>query len=388
MGGMLTVILVWIAALYHRVHEPWPILERISSVPMIIYGYTTIAIALSIVVLARGRSLAAWHYATSKASGIETDTAHDRLAWGAKYRRLSAIRPRTGRKAPLRTHVGTMLACCYGQIVRRDALISTWMRNVAGDPSDKSNSIWSLLSRFRQRCSGWARTLRIATRVVVAFLLSMVFFGRVTEEQPLVSYWHEEIRTLNYLLGAAVYVAVFYCADTVNLWKAVVRSLGHYDVINWKSSESGMPRNALVFRVRQSMDTLVRCTEFVEPVIVMPLVLMTMLVLARSTVFEGWNWTGELIAFHVMFVGYIFGSAFLFQRQASRARDELLDRLDRERFRVSSEERIEVEMEIERIRNSREGAFVPWVQHPVLQSLAVPVGGVTIIALLEAWLLP
>ena len=276
----------------------------------------------------------------------------------------------------------------YNDLLPPDPLVSTWMHSIANDVENSKRSIKCLLVEFERKATYLARTLRVLTRVCVALLLSMIFFGRVSEEQPLLSHWHEDIQRLDFLLGVAVYIAVFYCADTVNLWKAVVRALGHYDVTHWKMRRRDGLGNDLAIRARRSMETLVRSTDFVEPVIVMPLVLMTMLVLIRSTLFEGWNWTGELIGFHVAFVTYIFGSAFLFQRQASRTRECLLERLDRERFCVSGDERRRIEMEIERIKNNREGAFVPWVQHPVLQSLAVPVGGIIIIAVLEAWLLP
>ena len=70
-GGVLTVFLAWIAALYYHAGEPWPLLERISSVPMIIYGYTTIGIALAIIVLAHGRSLAALRHAVDNTKRLK-----------------------------------------------------------------------------------------------------------------------------------------------------------------------------------------------------------------------------------------------------------------------------------------------------------------------------
>ena len=387
-GASATAVLLAAATMYYRTREPWPLLEGVSSVPMIAYGYTTIAYAIAIVVLARGRTSAAWHGAASLVPDDNLEIILDRFLRRMRRRRAAAVCRRIRRAGHFAPRAVFLGASGYCRRFLNDTLVSTWMRDLSSDDENAGRTIRKVLFEFRKRSCIAARSMRIASRVFLVGAMSWAFIRSASNDQPLISYWDEHIQTLVWLVVLAVYVAVFYCVDTVNMWKAVVRALGHYDVSGWKARDDEGLRNGLAIRVRRSMEALVRCTDFVEPVVVMPLVLMTMLVLSWSTLFEGWNWTGELIAFHVVFVGYIFTSVFLFQRQASRTRDSLLDRLDGERFRRAARERVEIEMEMKRIRNNRKGAFVPWVQHPVLQSLAVPVGGVTIIALLEAWLLP
>ena len=72
--------------------------------------------------------------------------------------------------------------------------------------------------------------------------------------------------------------------------------------------------------------------------------------------------------------------------EASHARDAVLDRLREVRLGAGEDESTEIERVMEYIRSRRDGAFVPWAQHPILQTVALPLGSVALITLLETWL--
>ena len=91
-----------------------------------------------------------------------------------------------------------------------------------------------------------------------------------------------------------------------------------------------------------------------------------------------------LIVFHVGLSAYVLSIAIAFQLEASRARAELLDRLRDAKF--DAKDATEINNVMEYIRSRRDGAFVPWTQHPILQTLTLPLGSVALITLLERWL--
>ena len=253
------------------------------------------------------------------------------------------------------------------------SLVSTWKYDVAGADKGSRKEAADLWSDLRHYSRWGPRFCRIGAGLLVGLELRRMYFASVRLEQPLLGQAVTVPGWLVWVLPIMLFWAISYCRDTLGTWQAFIRAVGRFDVPDGKmesemesTMESRMKSEAAI-RGHWSMDLLVRCTDLVGPVVVLPLILMVLL-LARSTLFEGWNWTPPLIAFHVGLAVYVLFVAIAFQREASHARAAVLDRLREARLVAEAGEATEIENVMEYIRSRRDGAFVPWTQHPILQT--------------------
>ena len=147
-----------------------------------------------------------------------------------------------------------------------------------------------------------------------------------------------------------------------------------------------MSRHDRVSQQWRTMELITRYTESVRPIAVLPFVLVFLMILAQSTVFEGWVWTKRNLLLYGGFALYILVQALRFQFEASRAKEATLAALDKYRLQVVGDpkESLRVEISREKINSIRQGAFVPWTRHPIFQSLLLPSVAYAVVALLNA----
>ena len=112
---------------------------------------------------------------------------------------------------------------------------------------------------------------------------------------------------------------------------------------------------------------------------------MLLLMLSRTTLFEGWIWTEMLLAIYLGFSAFILVRALQFQFEAERARNAIVDDLNLYRHKVAGDPIQSERLEFVRddIKNIQKGAFVPWTRHRILQSVALPSGGIGLITILN-----
>ena len=357
--------------------EPGPLFDGVSTVPMATLQITTIVFAVAVVAFANGRMRHALSHVAGRLGGTEPDHGLPALR--------AAVRDwRAGNGATVRAVLSWRWIS--------GSLVSTWKYDVAGadkGSEKKAADLWSDLRRYSRR---GPRFCRIGVGLLVGLALREMYFASVRLEQPLLGQAVTAPGWVVPVLPVMLFWAISYCRDTLGTWQAFIRAVGRFDVTEGKmeskveiTMESRMKSKAAV-RGHWSMDLLVRCTDLVGPVVVLPLILMVLLLLARSTLFEGWNWTPPLVAFHVGLAVYVLFVAIAFQREASHARAAVLDRLREARLGAKVGEATEIENVMEYIRSRRDGAFVPWTQHPILQTLVLPLGSVALITLLEVWI--
>ena len=350
--------------------EPGPLFDGVSTVPMVTLQITTIVFAVAVVAFANGRMRHALSHVAGCLGGTEPDHGLPALR--------AAVRDwRAGNGAAVRAVLSWRWIS--------ESLVSTWKYDVAGaDKGSKKTAadLWSDVRRYNR----WGpRCCRIGVGLLVGLELRRMYFASVRLEQPLLGQAVTVPGWVVWVLPVMLFWAISYCRDTLGTWQAFIRAVGRFDVTDGKMEKSRMKSKAAV-RGHWSMDLLVRCTDLVGPVVVLPLILMVLLLLARSTLFEGWNWTPPLVAFHVGLAVYVLFVAIAFQREASHARAAVLDRLREARLGAKVGEATEIENVMEYIRSRRDGAFVPWTQHPILQTLVLPLGSVALITLLEVWI--
>jgi hypothetical protein len=115
-------------------------------------------------------------------------------------------------------------------------------------------------------------------------------------------------------------------------------------------------------------------TETMRRLIWGPMVCIGLLVIARSPVIDDWGIPSGLAIIFITMLLYAISAEIYLQRGANRARTKAIDQLSRKirglRNKAVVNEVIikRIEVEIERIRMLREGAFRPWYEWPLLQS--------------------
>ena len=349
--------------------EPGALFDGVSTVPLVVLQITTIVFAVAVVAFANGRMRHARSHVAGRLGQTEPDPG-PRAPWAA----VQGWRPGkgAGRAVPLRRWISA-------------SLVSTWKHDVAGDDRGMVKSAGALWSELLHYGGWWPRFWRVGAGLLVGLTLREAYFASVRPQQPLLGQGVTAPGWVEYVLPVMLFWAISYCRDTLSLWQAFIRAAGRFDVVGGRTNGAHM-KSQDAARGHWRMDLLVRCTDLVGPVVILPLILMVLLLLARSTLFDGWNWTPPLVAFHVGLVVYVLFVAIAFQREASHARDAVLDRLREARLGAGEDESTEIERVMEYIRSRRDGAFVPWAQHPILQTVALPLGSVALITLLETWL--
>ena len=262
-------------------------------------------------------------------------------------------------------------------------LVSAWKQDIAG--SEKAADLWSDVSRYHE---WWPRFVRIGVGLLVGMALREVYFKNARADQPLLGQALTTPEWLLPVLPIAIFWVIAYCRDTIVAWRKFIRALGHFDVTGGKTmngEKAEAVKDTVEARARWSMDLLVDCTNMIGPVVLLPLLLTVLLMLGRSTLFDGWNWATPIIVFHVGLSIYVLSIAIAFHRAAWNARSEVLDRLWEAKLKADTAGATRIENFMKYIESRQDGAFVSWTRHPILQTLAVPLGSFALITLLELW---
>jgi hypothetical protein len=123
-----------------------------------------------------------------------------------------------------------------------------------------------------------------------------------------------------------------------------------------------------------------RRTEAVAPLIVGPLVIVALLAVARSRLFDNWAITLPVALGICAYLVWLVVLAVLLKLAAERARDKALLRMQADLLWLSGSD-LKPLVEpfkalIAEVREIREGAFAPLFEQPLFRGLMVPLGGI------------
>ena len=130
-------------------------------------------------------------------------------------------------------------------------------------------------------------------------------------------------------------------------------------------------------------------TEAVGKLIFYPLIVWLVMFVSRFDYFDNWRTPTGLAVVVSLGALYAWSCAFLLRRSAEYARTCAEGRLKKLLFNTLKEEKPsserikQIESVLDEVRSIRQGAFAPFTQNPVVQSLLVPFGGVGGIYLIE-----
>lgn len=164
-----------------------------------------------------------------------------------------------------------------------------------------------------------------------------------------------------------------------------------------KEIDKGVPispyRDAyLAFRL------IVRTTQRVQRLIYLPFLSILFMVAARSSLFDALNFPLSLIVLNVVAAGYALSSAIRLRSGAKAAKENIIEQIENLRFAAPNASATnaaaasasqqptaeQIDLGLQRIRATREGAFAPLTEQPVLQAFLLPFGGYGGLQLIES----
>lgn len=359
-GGVFAIGLGLLMWALREDHEPWPLTEGVNSLPTLVLYLTTVFYAWSIVVIAKARVAQA------------EEAFHSE--WNLPARRGSSD-----------WRTGALLRKGPGSWLRDGPWIWRWRQTVPRYSTPETRSAEESWERYLEYSAPSARRLRLVLPVGLSVVLVPTVVYGLSLPAPLLSRnLDEALRAAGVLTILGVLFAVFFCSDVLRLGHAMLRDLARHEVVGWPIEEGD--RDDHISQHWRTMRFLEAYTDSIMPVATLPFVLLALLMVARSTLFEGWVWTGQILTLYVGFVLYIVVWSLRFQFEAVRAKDAVLACLDRHRLAVidKAEERERLAIVQERIKGVHRGAFGPWTHHPIVQSLLFSFVAYGMVFLLEA----
>ena len=122
-------------------------------------------------------------------------------------------------------------------------------------------------------------------------------------------------------------------------------------------------------------------TSAITPLIYFPFLLLALIVMSRWHVFDNWDMPIGLLVVYLASLGVACFSAWSLQRTGARVRTRCIVQLERcllarkgdsEEWRPTVEQ---IEQLIKRVRKLKQGAFVPFVEQPLVRAVLLPFAG-------------
>ena len=341
--------------------EPLLLYEGISAMPMPVLHLTVIVYAIAFILIGRGRLLQLEESAKPKFKAQPKDGQDESV---------------TKEKTP------------FGSV--QSISITTWEREV-GEAKEQESAleISDIWHKYILLGGMYRRAFR-AVPWALLWTIVMIYSFRSSASPLLARGIGDEIEWVRAIAVFFSLTAIFLCTDALRLGRAYMDALTLENISGWKGRNEDTDIRIKDKHVRdhwRKMRAIVAHTEYISPLIVLPFFLIFLLLLARSTFFEAWPWPLLLIAAYAGFSAYLLACAYLYQRSASRSREEILDALGSYKQELTKKKRrpalMTTDIVMAKIRSYNKGAFVPWTRHPILQSILVPSIGFSLLLLLE-----
>ena len=226
----------------------------------------------------------------------------------------------------------------------------------------------------------WPRFIRIGT----LFVLYSIFAFTVLQlsPQPLAPARGATAFTIDtvvfYLTGVGLLLLTFYVVDAIQLNSNFIRMFGR-EVTKWgrsvvDQSYRSPPLTEEELSAYHEIFFVAHRTQAVAPLIWYPLIVLTLLVVARASIFDNWTWPASLLLIYGITAAWALGNAILLRRAAEQLRETALN--DLRRFRLLGRD-VEAKRQVfdelmGEIRDLKTGAFAPLSDQPFLRAILFP----------------
>lgn len=348
--------------------EPWVLFDGISTLPTFVLRAETVVVAIAIAWVGWARiqysnKLLESRYFLSQSGGSSHSGSEGTGIGGGLF---------TGMRR-------SSISWWASEIAERE---EKEMEASRGDEcSPEFLDIW----RRYQHLGAWWRRLLRALPLTIVLVGSTTWVVYVIYPEPhLVR--GDVFRVLNnvmYVVALFVgYYAVFLSADAMKLLRQFIRALG-YSKIDWSNTRT-TGTNMDYLNSLRPVEIIESRTILLGTVLYWPFVIMLMLMVSRSRLFEGWIWSPWIVVLYIAITGYLVLHAALIQREAGKTREKIIHRLKRRDVKGDRGANPEVDRQaVEYLESLDEGVFTPWQRHPLFQALLLPFGGAGSLALLQ-----
>jgi len=291
--------------------------------------------------------------------------------------------------------------------------IATWRY-----PAERPADFETLWTDYRHRGRSWARAVRVlfwtALTGVFLYWLFSAFGDGYRLEVPVRGDEHRALMRGTILLESLVFVLlVVATADATMLASRFVRHLTRGrsvypdHVIDRFAAKMG-PALEATWKMRIAtagndahtllddwidMQIIARRTSDIAPLIFLPSIVLALVVVAHSRLFDSWALTPSVVLMFSFYLLWLMTLATLLKLAADRARATSLARMrDDLRWLQGAKDdtaKLAKPMEglIAAVENDRRGAFADLFDQPLFKAILVPLGGASGIQLLDYFLL-
>jgi hypothetical protein len=192
-----------------------------------------------------------------------------------------------------------------------------------------------------------------------------------------------------YLAGVGLLLLSFYVVDAIQVNSNFIRMFAR-EVTKWSRgvidrSHRSPPLTEKELSAYHEIFFVAQRTQTVAPLIWYPLIVLTLMIVARLSFFDNWTWPPNLVLIYVITAAWVLGSAILLRRAAEQLRETALN--DLRRFRLLGQEseakRETFDELITEIRDLKMGAFAPLTEQPFIRAALFPGAALGLLAVGE-----
>jgi hypothetical protein len=234
----------------------------------------------------------------------------------------------------------------------------------------------------------WPRFFRIGVLFILYFLFSFIIF-RLFPPPPAPARGDLAFqfdRWATFLTAIGMMILSFYVVDAIQLNSNFIRMFARV-VTKWgdtviEKSWRSPPLTEDELSAYNEIFFVADRTHVVARLIWYPLIVLTLMIVARSSLFDNWSWSPGLLAIYGINACWALGSAILLRRAAEQLRDATLSnlQLSRIRGRASEAKRATFDELIAEIRGLKKGAFAPLTDQPFIRAVLFPGAGLGLLA--------
>ena len=235
----------------------------------------------------------------------------------------------------------------------------------------------------------WPRFIRIGILFTLYFLFSLIICGLfpapLAPARGDLAFGFD--RCVIVLAAIGTMILTFYVVDAIQLNSNFIRMFAR-EITKWgdtvvQSSHRSPPLTEEELSAYHEIFFVAQRTQVVAPLIWYPLIVLSLLFVARSSFFDNWAWSASLVIIFALNAAWPIASAMLLRRAAEQLRDATLSNLQLSRIkdRAIETKRETLDELIVEIRRLKKGAFAPLTEQPFVRAIIVPSGGLGLLAL-------
>ncbi len=182
---------------------------------------------------------------------------------------------------------------------------------------------------------------------------------------------------------------IFYVVDATRLCRRLIKIMiatrlaWPEDLLAREAVHHGVGRTVLNEWV--GIEFIAQRTAVISGMLYYPVVVLFLMIIARHTYFDRWDFPISLVVIFGLNAAYALGNAVYLRRSAEAAKRMALAQLRAGLTGLpeGSASVIQIGRMADLIARNREGAFLPFTQHPIFGAIALPTGGTGLVLLIE-----